>query len=106
METLSLSVKDGLPSRTLSTEITLTRALHTPTLNANLISISAFDKAGLTTTFGNGRGVIRKKDGTIVLDGRGEKGMYIVEAYDDEHTVLNIPLAMGSLSRSTSLEQW
>jgi hypothetical protein len=29
-------------------KITYTRALHTPTLNANLISISAFDKAGLT----------------------------------------------------------
>jgi hypothetical protein len=28
-------------------KITFTRALHTPTLNANLISISAFDKAGL-----------------------------------------------------------
>ena len=49
--------------------ITYTRALHTPTLNANLISVSAFDKAGLTTTFGDGHGVIRKGDGTIVLTG-------------------------------------
>ena len=40
--------------------ITYTRALHTPSLNANLISISAFDKAGLTTTFSNGQGIIRK----------------------------------------------
>jgi len=49
--------------------ITYTQALHTPTLNANLISVSAFDKAGLTTTFGGGCGVIRKGDGTIVLTG-------------------------------------
>src|SRR6266511_2573957 len=39
-------------------KLTYTRAIHTPTLNANLISVSAFDKAGLTTTFGVGRGVI------------------------------------------------
>jgi hypothetical protein len=47
--------------------ITYTRALHTPSLNANLISISAFDRAGLPTTFGNGQGIVRKADGTIVL---------------------------------------
>ncbi len=58
-------------------EITYTLALHTPTLSANLITISAFDKAGLTTTFEGGCGVIRKKDGTVVLTGWGEKGMYI-----------------------------
>jgi hypothetical protein len=31
--------------------ITYTHALYIPALDANLISISAFDKAGLTTTF-------------------------------------------------------
>jgi len=35
-------------------QITYTCALHTPTLNANLISVSAFDDAGLTITFGGG----------------------------------------------------
>jgi hypothetical protein len=64
--------------------ITYTRALHTPSLNANLISISAFDRAGLTTTtFGNGRGIIRKADGTIVLEGRNVNGMYILETIDN-----------------------
>ena len=48
-------------------KLTYTCAIHTPTLNANLISISAFDKAGLTVTFRGRRGVIRKPDGTIVL---------------------------------------
>jgi len=38
--------------------ITYTQALHTPALSANLISVSTFDKAGLTTTFSGGRGVI------------------------------------------------
>ena len=39
-------------------DITYTRALHTPTLNANLVSISALDKAGLTVTFSQGQGVV------------------------------------------------
>jgi len=39
-------------------KLTYTHAIHTPTLNANLISVSAFDKAGLTVTFGGGRGVV------------------------------------------------
>jgi hypothetical protein len=81
-------------------KVTYTRALHTPSLNANLISISAFDKAGLTTTFSNGQGTIRKADGTIVLAGRNVNGMYILETLDD------IPIAMSSLSQPTSLEQW
>src|SRR5260221_11118017 len=88
-------------------KLTYTRAIHTPTLNANLISVSAFDKAGLTTTFGGGRGVIRKGDGSIVLSGRGERGMYVLDAIDNN--VGNIPgdpLAMGSLSQYIPLEQW
>jgi len=80
--------------------VTYTRALHTPSLNANLISISAFDKAGLTTTFGNGQGIIRKADGTVVLAGKNVNGMYILETVD------NNPLAMSSISQPTSLEQW
>ena len=49
---------------------TYTCTLHsTPTLNANLISISAFNKAGLNTTFGSGCGVICKRDGSVVLTG-------------------------------------
>ncbi len=36
-------------------KLTYTCAIHTPTLNANLISVSAFDKAGLTVTFGGGK---------------------------------------------------
>src|ERR1700678_1005050 len=81
-------------------KVTYTCALHTPSLNANLISISAFDKAGLTTTFTDGQGTIRKGDGTIVLAGRNVNGMYILETIDD------IPLAMSSVSQPTSLEQW
>ena len=37
--------------------VTYTHALHTPTLNANLVFVSALDNAGLTTTFANGKGV-------------------------------------------------
>ena len=83
--------------------ITHTRALHTPALNANLISISALDKAGLTTTFGQGKGVARKADGTIVLAGKGVNGMYLLETIE---TGTTSPLAMTSLSQPVTLEQW
>ena len=83
--------------------ITYTCALHTPTLNANLVSVSALDKASLTTTFGQGKGVAHKTDGTVVLAGKGVNGMYLVE---DIVTVPNFPLAMASLSQPVSLEQW
>ena len=80
-----------------------THALHTPTLNANLISISAFDKAGLTTTFGNGKGVVKRADGTIVLAGQNVNGMYLLETFDNAPIT---PLAMTSLSQPASLQQW
>ena len=83
--------------------ITYTRALHTPALNANLISVSAFDRAGLTTTFGHEQGVIRKADGTIVLAGKHVNRMYLLDTIDN---IQRTPLAMGSLSKPTSLEQW
>ena len=51
-------------------DITYTCALHMPTLNANLVSMSALDKAGLVTMFSNGKGVSCKADGTIVLAGK------------------------------------
>src|SRR5258705_11144826 len=65
-------------------KVIYTHALHTPTLNANLISVSAFDRAGLTTTFGGGYGVVCKVDRTAVLSGKGEKGMYVVDAVNDK----------------------
>jgi hypothetical protein len=84
-------------------DITYTRALHTPTLNANLISISALDKAGLITTFSHGKGVTQKPDGTVVLAGKGVNGMYLLEEVEN---IPNTPLAMTSLSQPVSLEQW
>jgi transposase InsO family protein len=87
--------------------ITYTRALHTPTLNANLISVSAFDMAGMTITFGGGRGVVRKPDGTIVLTSRCQKGMYLVEPLGDSPAgESSPPLALLSLAKPTTLEQW
>jgi hypothetical protein len=82
--------------------ITYTRALHTPALNANLVSVSAFDRAGLTTTFGNDQGVTRKVDGTIILAGKNINGMYLLETLDSA----NVPLVMTTLSQPVSLEQW
>ena len=88
-------------------KLTYTRAIHTPTLNANLVSVSTFDKAGLTVTFGGGRGVVRKNDGTAVLTARLVKGMYVVDELNgDLPGIPNVPIAMTSLSKPVSLEQW
>jgi hypothetical protein len=88
--------------------ITYTHALHTPMLNANLVSVSAFNQAGLTVTFGSGQGVIRKADGTVVLTSRGERGMYIVDALEQPSGMneASLLIAMSSLSQQTTLEQW
>ena len=84
-------------------KVTYTHALHTPTLNANLISVGALDKAGLITTFGNGKGVTTKPDGTVILEGKNVNGMYLLETLSEPS---QIPLALSSLSQTTSLEQW
>jgi hypothetical protein len=39
-------------------KITYTCAIHSLILNANLVSVSAFDRAGLTIIFEGGRGVV------------------------------------------------
>ena len=54
-------------------KLTYTHAIHTPTLNANLVSVSAFDRAGLTITFEGRHAIIWKKDGTAVLSARCER---------------------------------
>lgn len=56
-----------------------------PLLNANLVSISVLDKAGLTTTFGNGKGVVQKADGTTVPAGKRVNGMYLLD--EIRHTI-------------------
>jgi GAG-pre-integrase domain len=86
-------------------DITYTRALHTPALNANLISVSALNKAGLTITFGQGRGVVKKNDGKTILAGSGVNGMYLLETVENRD---NGPKAMAStsLSQPTTIEQW
>ncbi len=87
-------------------EVTYTRAIHTPSLNANLISVSAFNRAGLTVTFGGGRGVVKKGDGGVVLAARLVKGMYVVDELDDISGTPQANLGMSSLSQPTPLEQW
>ena len=71
-------------------------------LNANLVSVSAMDKAGLTTVFANGKEVVQKMDGTIVLTGQNVNGMYLLEALDKAPTP---PVAVTFLSQPTLLEQ-
>lgn len=77
-------------------DITFTHALHAPTLNANLVSVSTLDRAGLNTTFGGGWGVAKQADGTIVLAGRSVNGMYLMEPLV---SLPRTPMAMGSLTQ-------
>lgn len=74
-------------------KITYTHALYVPMLklNVNLISISAFDRAGHTATFGNGKGIVLKADGTVVLGGQDVNGMYILKSLDEQH---HTPIAL------------
>ena len=60
-------------------KITFTCALHTLLLNANLILISAPDRAGLTTVFGNGKSITRKADGTVILRENNVNRMYLLK---------------------------
>ena len=84
-------------------EITYTRALHMPTLNRNLISVSTLDKVGLVTTFPESQGVTQKADRSVVLAGKMVNGMYLLEPLDKDPPK---PLALSSLSQPVSLEQW
>jgi len=87
-------------------EVTYTRAIHIPSLNANLISMSSFDRAGLMVTFGGGRGVVTKGDGGVVLTAQLVKGMYVVDELDDIPGTPQAHLGVASLSQPTPLEQW
>lgn len=62
-----------------------------------------YHKAGLTTTFGNRKGVTQKPNGMVILTGQNVNGMYLSEATND---LPNTTFAMTSLSQPTSLEQW
>ena len=70
------------------------------------LTVSAFDKAGLTVTFGDGNAVIRKHDGTPVLTARLVKGMNVVDDLELASELPSTPLAMASLSQPVSLAQW
>jgi len=87
-------------------KLTYTRAIHTPTLNANLISVSAFDRTRLTVTFRGGCGVVQKKDGGVILTARLVKGMYVVDELENIPGAPSAHLGMVSLSKSIPLEQW
>ncbi len=80
-------------------KLTFKNALHSPSLAANLISVSALDKAGLSTVFSNGRAAVRDRSGKEVFAGRGSDGMYVLDAAPT-------PQAMSSRSSPTSLCNW
>ncbi len=97
-------VGKGTVTRTYDVEgkkITLTfkNALHAPSLSANLISVSQFDRGGYYSLFGGGRVVITKGlGGTPILHGRGSSGMYVLDSSQS--------VAMLSTSAPVDLQTW
>lgn len=80
-------------------KLTFKNALHSPSLAANLISVSSLDKAGLSTVFSNGQAVICDGSGHEGFTGRGSDGMYVLD-------VVPSPQAMASHSSPVSLADW
>ncbi len=80
-------------------KLTFKNVLHSPLLAANLVSVSALDKAGLSTVFSNGRAAVQDKSGKEIFAGRGSDGMYVLDA-------TLTPQAMSSCSSPTSLCNW
>ncbi|KAK0221148.1 hypothetical protein EDD85DRAFT_739602, partial [Armillaria nabsnona] len=61
-------------------KLTFKNTLHSPSLAANLISVSTLDKAGLSTVFSNGRAAVHNRSGKEVFIGQGSDGMYVLDA--------------------------
>jgi hypothetical protein len=79
-------------------------ALHTPDFAANLISISQFDQAGLTVTFGDGQAQFIDAQGDTLLCVRRDRGMYI---FDEAPAQLDIKaMPAKSHEKPTSIDQW
>ncbi len=68
--------------------LTFKNVLHSPSLATNLISVSALDKAGLSTVFSTGHAIVRDRSGKEIFAGHGSEGMYILDARLYPHTPL------------------
>ncbi len=102
-------VKKSFRHEGKQTHLTFKNAMHTPDLAANLVSISRFDSAGHTATFGGGRVVFRNKSGESFLSGLGKAGMYLLDDVKQISDYTHIPFtAMNakSLVNPASIEKW
>ncbi|KAJ7923920.1 hypothetical protein B0H13DRAFT_2315925 [Mycena leptocephala] len=69
--------------------ITFKNALHAPSLSANLVSVSQFDKAGYWSKFGGGEVCVQEGEGGMtLLRGRGSDGMYVLDV-DNTHAKIS-----------------
>ena len=72
------TVKKVVKTAAGTSELVFCRALHTPDLAANLISVGKFDEAGFTVVFTGGKAIFCDAGGREVLVGRQEWGMYLL----------------------------
>ncbi|PBK59421.1 hypothetical protein ARMSODRAFT_857080, partial [Armillaria solidipes] len=54
--------------------------LYAPNAVNNLISISRLDDAGMEASFRNGKVQFRRKDGTVLSEGKKTRRLYLMEA--------------------------
>ncbi len=94
----------GTMSKTFVSEgkhikLTFKNVLHSPFLAANLISISALDKAGLSMIFADEKAVVKDKSGSEIFVGCGSEEMYVLES-------VPTPQAMSSRATAVPLSEW
>ncbi len=80
-------------------EFTFKNTLHAPSLTANLISVSQFNRCGYFSLFSGGEVIISQgKSGQPILHSHGSGGMYILEG--------NCATAFLSTSSPADLDMW
>ena len=78
----------------------LTNVLHVPELGYNLISVSAMDEKGTTTSFNNGQCTITN-NGRLLAQGFRNKRLYLLSLAQTDHTI-----ATAAIANAASLQLW
>ena len=78
----------------------LADVLHVPELGYNLISVSAMDEKGTTTSFNNGQCRITK-NGRLLAQGFRNKGLYLLSLAQTDRTI-----ATAATANAASLQLW
>ncbi|KAF5390764.1 hypothetical protein D9757_004415 [Collybiopsis confluens] len=84
--------------------VTFDRALHTPNVSSDLVSISKLDGKGCQILFGKGIAKFFLPDGTHFLTGYGTNGLYTLKERPNKSSALTIKAR--SLNKPVDLTGW